>query len=153
MPNNTQQTSCDIPPYTLQRHETAGSNDNKINMSNTTPLAPSQAQARHWAKHYRTEIAASSSTVLATFVSVRTRSLLSMWFCLPLLVPTGICQNTNPIVRAPSVVCNSRSHTFRYPNGFYPCVHDVWKQEGFRGFWRGMCSPQSCGKRRLNYHA
>ena len=33
-------------------------------------IAPSSKQAKHWAKQYRTEIAASSSSVLSTFVAV-----------------------------------------------------------------------------------
>ncbi|MCJ1361701.1 hypothetical protein MMC16_000801 [Acarospora aff. strigata] len=33
-------------------------------------MAPSPQQAKHWAKQYRTEIAASSSSVLSTFVAV-----------------------------------------------------------------------------------
>ena len=33
-------------------------------------ITPSSKQAKHWAKQYRTEIAASSSSVLSTFVAV-----------------------------------------------------------------------------------
>lgn len=33
-------------------------------------VGPSPRQAKHWAKQYRTEIAASSSSVLSTFVAV-----------------------------------------------------------------------------------
>lgn len=39
-------------------------------MSRLSPLAPTPGQAKHWAKHYRTEIAACSSSVLSTFVAV-----------------------------------------------------------------------------------
>ncbi|MCJ1255725.1 hypothetical protein MMC24_003542 [Lignoscripta atroalba] len=47
-------------------------------MSKASPLGPTPQQAKHWAKKYRTEIAASSSSVLSTFVaypldSVKTR--------------------------------------------------------------------------------
>ena len=38
--------------------------------SRISPLAPTPGQARHWAKVYRTEIAAGSSSVLSTFVAV-----------------------------------------------------------------------------------
>ncbi len=38
-------------------------------------VAPSPQQAKHWAKRYRTEIAASSSSVLSTFVAVSQPSL------------------------------------------------------------------------------
>ncbi|KAL8718762.1 MAG: hypothetical protein Q9225_004142 [Loekoesia sp. 1 TL-2023] len=36
----------------------------------TSPLIPSPQQRKHWAKQYRTEIAASSSSVLSTFAAV-----------------------------------------------------------------------------------
>ena len=34
-------------------------------------LTPSPQEAKHWAKQYRTEIAAGSSSVLSTFAAVR----------------------------------------------------------------------------------
>ena len=39
-------------------------------MSRTLPFAPSNGQAKHWAKQYRTEISASKSSVLSTFVGM-----------------------------------------------------------------------------------
>lgn len=36
----------------------------------TSPLIPSPQQRKHWAKQYRTEIAASSSSLLSTFAAV-----------------------------------------------------------------------------------
>ena len=39
-------------------------------MSGMSPIVPTPPQAKHWAKQYRTEIAASSSSVLSTFVAV-----------------------------------------------------------------------------------
>ena len=39
-------------------------------MSNVPPIIPPAGVAKHWAKKYRTEIAASSSSVLSTFVAV-----------------------------------------------------------------------------------
>lgn len=38
--------------------------------SKMSAIVPSTKQAKHWAKQYRTEIAASSSSVLSTFVAV-----------------------------------------------------------------------------------
>lgn len=42
----------------------------KVEMSEASPLGPAPRQARHWAKQYRTEIAAGSSSVLSTFSAV-----------------------------------------------------------------------------------
>lgn len=42
----------------------------KAEMSKVSPLAATPRQARHWAKQYRTEIAAGSSSVLSTFSAV-----------------------------------------------------------------------------------
>ena len=38
--------------------------------SKMSAIVPSTKQAKHWAKQYRTEIAASSSSILSTFVAV-----------------------------------------------------------------------------------
>lgn len=40
-----------------------------------SPLFPNPQQRKHWAKHYRTEIAASTSSLFSTFAAVRKRSL------------------------------------------------------------------------------
>ena len=45
-------------------------------MPQVSPLVPHPKQTRHWAKQYRTEISALSSSVLATFAAVRPRSLV-----------------------------------------------------------------------------
>lgn len=42
----------------------------KAEMSKVSPLVATPRQARHWAKQYRTEIAAGSSSVLSTFSAV-----------------------------------------------------------------------------------
>ena len=47
-----------------------GSRGEKPEMSKISPIAPTTKQAKHWAKQYRTEIAASTSSVLSTFVAV-----------------------------------------------------------------------------------
>lgn len=56
----------------------------------TSPLIPNSQQRKHWAKQYRTEIAASTSSVLSTFAAVSDRSLqkdgfeyLLMWSSTP----------------------------------------------------------------------
>ncbi|KAI4252365.1 MAG: hypothetical protein LQ352_004328 [Teloschistes flavicans] len=36
----------------------------------SSPLIPTPQQRKHWAKQYRTEIAASSSSILSTFAAV-----------------------------------------------------------------------------------
>ena len=45
-------------------------------MASTSPLLPNPKVAKHWAKRYRTEIAASSSSVLSTFFAVSERAQL-----------------------------------------------------------------------------
>lgn len=42
----------------------------KPEISNIMPLGPTPGQAKHWAKIYRTEIAACSSSILSTFLAV-----------------------------------------------------------------------------------
>lgn len=42
----------------------------KPEFSNIMPLGPTPGQAKHWAKIYRTEIAACSSSILSTFLAV-----------------------------------------------------------------------------------
>lgn len=44
--------------------------EKKPEMSTISLIGPSQQQAKHWAKKYRTEIAASSSSVFSTFIAV-----------------------------------------------------------------------------------
>ncbi|KAI4201790.1 MAG: hypothetical protein LQ350_002990 [Teloschistes chrysophthalmus] len=52
--------------------------DGSAGLPTSSPLIPSPQQRKHWAKQYRTEIAASSSSILSTFAaypldSVKTR--------------------------------------------------------------------------------
>ncbi|KAL8967894.1 MAG: hypothetical protein Q9197_005173 [Variospora fuerteventurae] len=59
----------DSPPKAVIQHP---------NMPIHSPILPSPQQRKHWAKQYRTEIAASSSSLLSTFAaypldSVKTR--------------------------------------------------------------------------------
>lgn len=42
----------------------------KPELSNIMSLGPTPGQAKHWAKIYRTEIAACSSSILSTFLAV-----------------------------------------------------------------------------------
>lgn len=42
----------------------------KPEMSKVSPLVVAPRQARHWAKQYRTEIAAGTSSILSTFSAV-----------------------------------------------------------------------------------
>ncbi|KAL8644211.1 MAG: hypothetical protein Q9210_007368, partial [Variospora velana] len=59
----------DSPPKAVIQHP---------NMPIHSPILPSPQQRKHWAKHYRTEIAASTSSLLSTYAaypldSVKTR--------------------------------------------------------------------------------
>ena len=59
----------------LERHRRLEHNSLKTTvepakMSNISPIAPSHKEMKHWAKAHRTEIAASSSSLLASVVAV-----------------------------------------------------------------------------------
>ena len=64
-------------------------------------VGPSPRQAKHWAKQYRTEIAASSSSVLSTFVAVslplsrcyRPLKAAERTLLTQMLVPFRLCQD------------------------------------------------------------
>ncbi|KAL8793472.1 MAG: hypothetical protein Q9195_003955 [Heterodermia aff. obscurata] len=47
----------------------------KPEMSTVSPIAPTEKQAKHWAKLYRTEISASTSSVFSTFIAPNTNTL------------------------------------------------------------------------------
>ena len=50
----------------------------KPEMSEVSPLVVAPRQARHWAKQYRTEIAAGSSSILSTFSAVSLDTFLAL---------------------------------------------------------------------------
>lgn len=50
----------------------------QLEMSEVSPLVVVPRQARHWAKQYRTEIAAGSSSILSTFSAVSPGTLRCM---------------------------------------------------------------------------
>ncbi|KAI4280847.1 MAG: hypothetical protein L6R38_004123 [Xanthoria sp. 2 TBL-2021] len=84
-------------------------------------LVPNSQRRKHWAKQYRTEIAASSSSLLSTFAaypldSVKTRM--------------------QAYASIPTAVCSSFFH-------FADCVRHTYKTEGFKGFWRGCVAPMA----------
>jgi len=119
--------------------------------------------AQQLAKEYRTEIAASASSCVSTFVAVGRSTVVV--FCLPSRhadrvppspVSTGLSQDSDADVSAPSNPsfctrdCVSRGRENdeltcamfvcdRYKfRSFWDCVTQTKKTEGMRGFWRGM---------------
>ncbi|KAL9004468.1 MAG: hypothetical protein Q9188_002721 [Gyalolechia gomerana] len=79
----------------------------------TSPLIPSPQQRKHWAKQYRTEIAASSSSLLSTFAA-----------------------------QYPLDSVKTRMQAYRF-NHFVDCVQHTYKTERFKGFWRGCLAPMA----------
>ncbi|KAL8938872.1 MAG: hypothetical protein Q9211_003008 [Gyalolechia sp. 1 TL-2023] len=79
----------------------------------TSPFIPNPQQRKHWAKQYRTEIAASSSSLLSTFAA-----------------------------QYPLDSVKTRMQAYRF-NHFVDCVQHTYKTEGFKGFWRGCLAPMA----------
>ncbi|CAF9910972.1 MAG: hypothetical protein GOMPHAMPRED_007253 [Gomphillus americanus] len=78
-------------------------------MSSISPLAPRPDNLKHWAKRYRTELAASSSTVLSTLIAFPLESV--------------------------------KTRIQSYPDSFVNCVQKTFRDEGLKGFWRGVAAP------------
>ncbi len=56
----------------VERRHNGGDGPSKDpEQSTALPIIPTIQQRKHWAKKYRTELAASGSSVLSTFVAVR----------------------------------------------------------------------------------
>lgn len=53
----------------------------KPEISKIMPLGPTPGQAKHWAKIYRTEIAACSSSILSTFLAVSRDGEMDYYKC------------------------------------------------------------------------
>ncbi|CAN9256963.1 unnamed protein product [Alternaria alternata] len=80
-------------------------------------------QAKRWTKKYRTEVAASSSSLLSTFAASKITDLvIADSFQYPL----------------DSVKTRLQAYKF---NSFADCVRHTYKTEGFHGFYRGVWSP------------
>lgn len=75
----------------------------KPEMSKAFPIVATPRQAKHWAKQYRTEIAAGSSSILSTFSAVSLESTQSDWtegkILMSPAVSLGFRQNPNASVR------------------------------------------------------
>jgi solute carrier family 25 carnitine/acylcarnitine transporter 20/29 len=104
-------------------------------------------QAKRWSKKYRTELAASSSSLLSTFAAVRiARPLCSR----PLLTATSIRSTLSkhvfkripPPLRSLPPASNECRYNF---NSFSDCVRHTYKTEGFNGFYRGRSSTPAMG--------
>jgi hypothetical protein len=80
------------------------------------------------AKRYRTEVAASISSVFSTFAAVSTRQLT-------ILSATDYGQFPLDSVK-------TRMQTYKYPN-FVSCVRYTYRTESFRGFFRGVTAPMA----------
>ena len=75
-------------------------------MSRDPSPFPSQAQVQRWAKHYRTELAASSSTIASTFLAVSAlaraldpRSITDSIHSFPLRASRYVSKGSSPAFR------------------------------------------------------
>lgn len=72
----------------------------KPEISNIMPLGPTPGQAKHWAKIYRTEIAACSSSILSTFLAVSKDGERDYYRCanyalsIPWILSRLVCKRT-----------------------------------------------------------
>lgn len=84
-----------------------------------------EAKQKRWAKRYRTEIAASASSILSTFAAVRFKP-----DCQSNLIDTDLHQFPLDSVK-------TRMQTYKYDN-FTDCVRHTYQTEKYRGFFRGV---------------
>lgn len=86
-------------------------------------------QAKRWTKKYRTEVAASSSSLLSTFAAY----------------PLDSVKTRLQAYAPPSPIYAFYISLITYPrynfNSFSDCLRHTYKTEGFHGFWRGVWSP------------
>lgn len=146
-----------MPPTRMPESHTTGlGHDASVSVEGEGQMGfivgPSPRQAKHWAKKYRTEIAASSSSVLSTFVAVSITSFAGSecwleegeWISLTwVAVSSGLRQDSNAsvsdysnLLRHRRVSHGSRKDRYRF-NHFTDCVQHTYKTERFKGFWRG----------------
>lgn len=106
-------------------------------------LVPNSQRRKHWAKQYRTEIAASSSSLLSTFAAVRPPgrqregNMGLTGDSIPWIRSKRACKRTPPylLLFVPrSLHLTRNSYRFKH---FADCVRHTYKTEGFKGFWRG----------------
>jgi hypothetical protein len=85
---------------------------------------------KRWLKRYRTEVAASTSSVLSTFFAVRVR------------FPLWIDRTKTNDYQFPLDSVKTRMQTYKYDN-FTDCVKHTYQTEKFRGFFRGVTAPMA----------
>lgn len=88
-----------------------------------------EGEQKKLVKRYRTELAASMSSVLSTFVAVS-----GLCFLLPPV-------STDPF-QFPLDSVKTRMQTYKY-DSFTDCVRHTYKTEGYRGFLRGVTAPMA----------
>ena len=100
-------------------------------------------QAKRWTKRYRTEVAASSSSLLSTLVAVRhmrDKKRIRPGKANCLSVSIGLCENANASVsinELSSIKFNAQLQSRYKFQSFTDCVRYTYKTEGVHGFWRG----------------
>lgn len=95
-------------------------------------------QAKRWTKRYRTEVAASSSSLLSTFVAVCRKPIhmciATDWRSIRSTLSRRDCRRKK-LAKPAHIVLTSASYKFK---SFSDCVLHTYRTEGFHGFWRGM---------------
>ncbi|RDL39029.1 Mitochondrial carrier [Venustampulla echinocandica] len=85
---------------------------------------------KRWVKRYRTEVAASMSSVLSTFAAVSNSPCCS--------AASAAAQS----YQFPLDSVKTRMQTYKY-NSFIDCVKHTYRTEKFRGFFRGVAAPMA----------
>ena len=100
-------------------------------------------QAKRWTKRYRTEVAASSSSLLSTFVAVSYPGNSRHTGPTPVLTAPSILSTlSRPVCRRMHITLHPNSrrsltrHSYKF-NSFTDCVRHTYRTEGFHGFYRG----------------
>lgn len=86
-------------------------------------------QQRRWVKRYRTEVAASLSSILSTFAAVR-HSIIAHGAVIA------------DLSQFPLDSVKTRMQTYKY-DSFTDCVRHTYKTEKWRGFFRGVTAPMA----------
>lgn len=82
-----------------------------------------------WVKRYRTEVAASLSSVLSTFVAVGAHA-------------SAPARAVTDLLQFPLDSVKTRMQTYKY-DSFTDCVRHTYKTEKFHGFFRGVTAPMA----------
>lgn len=87
----------------------------------------SKSQKR-WVKRYRTEVAASVSSICSTFCAVRSAIIILT------------TSHSLILLQFPLDSVKTRMQTYKY-NNFTDCVRRTYQTENIRGFFRGVTAP------------